>query len=82
MSPATRFAVRTYGPDMTSDVCIANIGPRQRRRRLWMGVAFLAAGAALAVGLTAAPLPRIARLLAALPFWTGLLGVFQYREKT
>ncbi|MEQ9401376.1 MAG: hypothetical protein RJQ04_19575 [Longimicrobiales bacterium] len=67
---------------MTGEVCIANIGPKQRRIRLYVGLTSVAAGLALALILVVAPLPRWARLLAALPLWSGLVGILQFREKT
>lgn len=61
---------------------VANIGPRERRRRLRGGLVALAAaaiGAALLLGLGA---PRGARVVLFLPLWAAGLGVFQAREKT
>lgn len=67
---------------MQGEVCIANIGARQRRRRLGGGlVAALASVLALGL-LLGTDAPRPARLLAVLPFWAGALGILQHREKT
>ena len=63
-------------------VCIANIGPRQRLRRLATGAVGALAGATLLAVLLAVEAPRAARLLVALPFWAGALGILQHREKT
>lgn len=66
----------------TAAVCIANIGPRERRKRMTFGVTLLVAGgvaAALLVGFRA---DRLWRLLLFLPFWAGAVGVLQAREKT
>lgn len=61
---------------------IPNIGARQRRYRLVVGLV-AAAASVLALGtLLGTGAPRIARLLAALPFWAGALGLLQHREKT
>ena len=61
---------------------VANIGPRERRKRLSAGVvAFVisvAAGAALIAGRLAAPW----RLALFLPFFVAALGYFQARDKT
>lgn len=63
-------------------VCIANIGPKQRRRRLHGGLISLAIGLILAIVLLATGVSRPARLLV-LPFFYGFAaGYFQYREKT
>lgn len=62
--------------------CTPNIGPRQRRRRLALGALATLAGATLLVALLATDAPRVARLLVALPFWAGAVGILQHREKT
>lgn len=67
---------------MHGQACTPNIGPRQRRRRLAVGVAAAAASVAALSVLLATDTPRAARLLAALPFWAGALGFLQHREKT
>lgn len=66
----------------TARVCIANIGPRERRRRMRFGAVLLTAGAALAVLLVVIDAHRLWRLVLCLPFWAGALGVLQAREKT
>ena len=63
-------------------VCIANIGRRERQKRLRFGVVLLAAGAGLAMLLVALGADRPWRLLLVLPFWAGGAGVLQAREKT
>ncbi|NJD17965.1 MAG: hypothetical protein FIA95_01585 [Gemmatimonadetes bacterium] len=67
---------------MTPTACVANIGPRQRRQRLVFGVVAFAASAVILAGLLAAGAPVPARLLSAVPFWAGMLGFLQHREKT
>jgi len=59
-----------------------NIGPREQRKRLVMGVVMLALGAGSAVALVAAGAPVSWRLGLFLPFWVAGLGVFQARAKT
>lgn len=63
-------------------VCIANIGPRERRKRMRFGVALLVVGAGLAVVLVGLQADRLWRLVLFLPFWLGAVGVLQAREKT
>lgn len=67
---------------MSAQACVANIGPRQRRQRLFFGVIALTAGAVILAGLLVAGAPRATRLLAALPFWAAMLGFLQHRERT
>jgi hypothetical protein len=63
-------------------VCIANIGPKERRRRLNGGLVSLAIGIGIIVVLLVTGASRPARLIA-LPFFYGFAaGYFQFREKT
>ena len=66
----------------TGAACTPNIGLKQRRWRLLVGALATLAGATLLAALLAAEAPRVARLLVALPFWAGALGILQHREKT
>lgn len=66
----------------SATVCIANIGPRERRKRMRFGVALLTVGAALAVFLWVLGAHRPWRLALFLPLWAGAIGIFQAREKT
>ena len=65
-----------------NEFCVANIGPRQRRRRLALGV--ISTGVAVCAVLAPWVLgvhPALRWL--SLPFvFGGLLGVLQHREKT
>jgi hypothetical protein len=65
-----------------ADTCIPNIGPRERRRRLMVGVAMFAIVVLVAGGLVLADAPRAWRLFVLFPAWVGSIGVFQAREKT
>jgi hypothetical protein len=67
-------------PGVTENV--ANLGPRQRRRRLLMGVVMLAVGVGLVATLVALDVDRGWRLVAVLPFWAGALGLFQAKAHT
>jgi hypothetical protein len=64
------------------DVCIPNIGPRERRRRLTVGIAMFVIVVVVAVGLVLADAPRAWRLFVLFPAWVGSIGVFQVKEKT
>ena len=64
------------------DICIPNIGPRERRRRLSLGIAMFALVVLVAAGLMLGDAPRAWRLLVLFPAWVGSIGVFQVKEKT
>lgn len=66
----------------SAEGCIANIGPRQRRRRLVGGLVALAIATALCGWLIASDAPRWWRLLLVLPLFGAASGILQYREKT
>jgi len=60
----------------------ANIGPKEARKRLLMGVAMLAIGIVVAVIFTHAGVSRGWYSVLFLPFWMGTLGISQARKKT
>jgi hypothetical protein len=64
------------------DVCIPNIGVRERRKRLTFGLVASGVSAALAGMLVVRGAGRPWRLTLVLPFWVAALGVFQARAKT
>ncbi|HWP09779.1 MAG TPA: hypothetical protein VNN72_28750 [Polyangiaceae bacterium] len=59
-----------------------NIGPRQRRRRIRIGVALLIVGAAIAALLLGLHAERALRIVVAVPFIAGSIGLFQVRART
>lgn len=59
-----------------------NIGPRERLKRLVMGIASLVASAVLIFVFIGYDAPRMARVLVFLPLWMASLGLFQAREST
>jgi hypothetical protein len=61
---------------------LANIGPREIRKRLIMGVAMLGLGVVLAVIFTHAGVSRGWYAALFLPFWMGTLAISQARKKT
>jgi hypothetical protein len=61
---------------------LANIGPKETRKRVLMGVAMLAVGVVLAIIFTHAGLSRGWYSVLFLPFWMGTLGISQARKKT
>jgi hypothetical protein len=60
----------------------ANIGPKEARKRLLIGVAMLAIGIVVAVIFTHAGVSRGWYSVLFLPFWMGTLAVSQARKKT
>jgi hypothetical protein len=60
----------------------ANIGPKEIRKRLLMGIAVLALGIVLAVIFAHAGISRGWYAVLFLPFWIGSLGISQARKKT
>jgi hypothetical protein len=66
---------------MTDTVC-ANIGPRERQRRLVGGFFFLAIAICVGGCLILFHAPRPWRLLVFLPTWAAAIGFFQVRAKT
>lgn len=67
---------------MVSEVCVPNIGPRERRKRLWAGAVYLGITLAAFVIMMSSHTPRGYRLLLVLPLWGAGAGLFQYLEKT
>jgi hypothetical protein len=63
-------------------VCIANISPRERQKRLVSGVISLVAAIAILAGMMAFGLDRWWRLLLFAPFFLAAAGILQWREKT
>ena len=61
---------------------LANIGPKEVRKRLVMGVAVLAPGVILAFIFARAGVSRGWYAALFLPFWMGTLGISQARKKT
>ena len=59
-----------------------NIGPREERKRLVIGIAALAAGLVIGAGLMVIGVDRWWRLGLFFPFWLGALGIFQALEQT
>jgi len=66
----------------SANVCIPNIGPEERAKRLRIGTIVLLSGAVVATALVLAGADRPWRLVAFLPFWAGATTLFQVYEKT
>ena len=60
----------------------ANLGPRERRKRLLLGIVSLGIAAAVAFAAVAFEWPRATRLVVFMPLWMAALGLTQAREST
>jgi hypothetical protein len=67
---------------MVAEVCVPNLGPRERHKRLRAGLVSLGVFLVALVVMIATGTPRAYRLLLFLPLWAAGAGVFQYLEKT
>src|SRR5262245_44270720 len=63
-------------------VCIANISPNERRKRLVFGVIALVIGLAILAVLIATGAARWWRLALLPLFWVAAIGFFQWRDQT
>jgi hypothetical protein len=61
---------------------LANIGPKEVRKRQFMGVAMIALGIVVAIVFARADLSGGWYAALFLPFWIGTLGISQARKKT
>ena len=61
---------------------VANIGPRERAKRMRFGICVLFVGGCFGAAMVALQVDRLWRLFLLLPFWAGAVGVLQAREKT
>jgi hypothetical protein len=68
--------------DAAGTVCIANISPRERQKRLIAGAVQLAAALLILAVLMATGVERWWRLLLFPLFWGAASGFFQWRDKT
>lgn len=73
---------RTNEPIATNEVCFVNIGPKERQKRLTIGLIGWAVGLAVFVVLQATNAPWWASLVTFPFFAGGANGFFQWRDKT
>jgi len=62
--------------------CIANIGPRERHKRLVFGAAALFLSVVISAIFVIEGVPPIWRLTLFVPLFAGALGFFQARDRT
>ena len=67
---------------MHASVCIANIGPRERRKRLVFGIVALAASVVISFLFVFYRVQPVLRLPLFVPLYLGALGFFQARDRT
>jgi hypothetical protein len=67
---------------MEASTCIANIGPRERRKRLVFGIAALAASVVISFLFVFYGVRPLFRLPLFVPLFAGALGFFQARDRT
>jgi hypothetical protein len=67
---------------MDASVCIANIGPRERRKRLMFGIVALAASVVISFLFVFYRVQPMLRLPLFVPLYLGALGFFQARDRT
>lgn len=68
--------------DVAAQVCLVNIGPKQRAMRLRFGAVALGVALVLTAALVGAGVARWWRLALFLPFAAATIGYFQARRKT
>ena len=64
------------------EICIPNIGVKNRQLRRNFGIVLLAVGAVIGVVMLLFGVTWWWRLLLIIPFYMGMSGIFQAREKT
>ena len=69
-------------PSMNADVVCANIGPKERHKRLTVGAVGLAIGLAVFVALRATVAPVWMNVLTLPFFFLAATGFFQWKDKT
>ena len=62
--------------------CIANIGPRERRKRLVFGVVALSLSVVISAIFVVTGVRPVWRLTLFVPLFAGALGFFQARDRT
>jgi hypothetical protein len=82
LKPSALSRANHPSPLDEQDVCLQNIGPAERRKRLMFGLVTLAAGLAIGALLILTGLNHWWRLILFVPFSAGAVGFFQAREKT
>jgi len=72
----------SFGHEDQGAVCVENIGPQERRRRLRFGIVTFIVGVAIATVLILTGVNRWWRIGLFFPFYLAAIGFFQAYEKT
>jgi hypothetical protein len=85
--PLLRFSNPNIGlsspeEDDNYDVCIANISPAERRKRLRFGIIQFVISLAILAFLLISGADKVWRLILFLPFGAAAASYFQWRDKT
>ncbi len=83
--PFSNFKSNSFSPeeeDGNYEVCIANISPAERRKRLRFGIIQFGIGLVIFAALLIIGADKIWRLVLILPFGAGAASYFQWRDKT
>ena len=87
LESSIRFSKPAINSDLSSqvedgDVCIANISPAERRKRMRFGIVQFVITLSILAVLLAFGVDKTWRLLLVLPFTAAATGYFQARDKT
>lgn len=82
LSFTSGFRANNSGSQEDGVVCLQNIGPAERRKRLRFGLITLAAGLVLGFLMILTGVDHWWRVILFLPLAGGATGFFQSREKT
>jgi hypothetical protein len=67
---------------VSNEVCFVNIGPKERQKRMTIGIISIVIGVAIAAAMILLGADRWWRLTLFLLFYAGASGIFQARDKT
>lgn len=67
---------------MRTPVCAANLGPKQKKLRLFFGTLMFLLASGIAVGMVWLEVPSFFRGIVFPPFFAAMLGFFQAKERT
>jgi hypothetical protein len=67
---------------MQKQSCAGNLGPKQKRRRLFFGVLMFSLASIAALGMMGLEVPPFFRGIVFVPFFAAMLGFFQAKERT
>ena len=78
----SKLRISSLPPEETRDVCIANIGPAERQKRLRFGIQQFTVTLVILAVLIFLHVNPLWRLPLLFMFWAAAVGYFQARDKT